>query len=77
MTNRMATAKDILQELETLPPVLQEEALDFIGYLKLKKAESSRDIREWNRFSLDSALRGMEDDAFPDYQESDLKELWK
>lgn len=77
MTNRMATAKDILQELETLPPVLQEEALDFIAYLKVKKTKNSREIREWNRFSLESALRGMEDDAFPDYQGSDLKELWK
>ena len=73
----MTAIEQIVQELETLPSSLQEEAVDFIGYLKLKQAGTLKEIREWNAFSLESALRGLEDDQFPDYRESDLKEVWK
>lgn len=76
-SDAMPSTEKIVHELETLPAMLKEEALDFIGYLKMKEAKGSREIREWNRFSLESALRGMEDDEFPAYQESDLKEVWK
>ena len=73
----MPSTEKIVHELETLPAALKEEALDFIGYLKMTEAKGSAEIGEWNRFSLESALRGLEDDDFPAYQESDLKEVWK
>lgn len=73
----MSPAQKIIQELEALSPALQEEALDFIEYLKLKKNRISDEVKEWNALSLKTALRGMEDDVFPEYEKSDLKEIWK
>ena len=73
----MKSSEQIIRELETLPPSAQGEVLDFIGYLKLKKTEHSKATEEWTRFSIKSALRGLEDDLFPEYGEADFKEVWK
>lgn len=70
------SVEEIIQEFKALPQFLQEEALDFITYLKLKKnkMKSSKENQDWGQFSLQSALRDIEDDDFPAYQESDFKE---
>lgn len=68
--------EEIISEIRTLPRSLQEEALDFIAYLKLKTIKNSQDNQDWSHLSLEGALRGMENDEFPIYQESDLKEQW-
>lgn len=68
--------EEIIREIKSLPRFLQEEALDFITYLKLKTIKNSQDDKDWNHLSLKGALRGMENDEFPIYQESDLKEQW-
>lgn len=70
------TVEEIIQELKSLPQFLQQEALDFITYLKLKKnkIQGSKEDQKWSQFSLQSALRDIEDDDFPVYQESDFKE---
>lgn len=75
----MTLAEKIIQEIKTLPPPLQKKAFNFIEYLKQKTKGNKTDeeIEEWNQFSLESALSGMEDDEFPEYQESDFKEIWK
>lgn len=71
------TLEEIVFQLKNLPYSLQEEALDFIVYLKSKKIKSPQDDdQDWNHLSLKGALHGIENDEFPIYQESDLKEQW-
>ena len=55
---------------QRLPYSLQREALDFVQYL-LMKAEQ-RDELDWARFSLSSAMRGMEDEPVL-YSMADVK----
>ena len=58
------------ERIKQLPPSLKEEALDFVGYLLAKTA---REREEWMSFSLQSAMRGMEDEEIPEYSLEDLK----
>lgn len=73
----MQAEEELIQEIKSLPIPLQEATRYFVGYLKMELAKNSSERKEWNQFSLASALRGMEDDEFPDYQETDFKEVWK
>jgi len=70
----MKTAELIYQKVRSLPETSQGEVLDFIEYLtrKLRREDTA-----WSEMSLANALRGMEEDVFPDYGESDLKERWR
>ena len=56
--------------IEKLPLSYQEEVVDFLAYL-LAKAERQEEL-EWSRFSLASAMRGMEDEP-SEYTLDDLK----
>ena len=65
---------DRLQErIKQLPPSLQEEVLDFVEYLL---AKTEREREEWMSFSLQSAMRGMEDEEIPEYSLEDLKVIF-
>lgn len=70
----MVMNQKIQDYIEKLPPSFQEEVLDFLEYLLIKAERESarREEKEWSRLSLESAMRGMEDE--PDlYTISDLK----
>ena len=72
----MTTGDRIQQYLQRLPKRLQDEVLDFVEFL-LAKAElkdAARDENEWSSISLSFAMREMEDEATPEYSESDLRE---
>jgi len=71
----MTMLQSIAQRVEALPEVTQREVLDFIEFLASRTVPGRvRDEdRAWNRFSLDAAMRGMEDENTP-YTEDDLKE---
>jgi hypothetical protein len=56
--------------IEKLPLSYQEEVVDFLAYL-LAKVERQEEL-EWSRFSLASAMRGMEDEP-SEYTIADLK----
>ena len=56
--------------IEKLPLSYQEEVVDFLAYL-VAKAERQEEL-EWSRFSLASAMRGMEDEP-SEYTLDDLK----
>jgi len=74
----MATAEKIAEYVRLLPERLQAEVLDYVSFL-LSRGEQKgpdSDQLEWNRLSLDSAMRGMEADDEPEYDESDLKETF-
>jgi hypothetical protein len=62
----------ILEQVKSMPELDQTEVLDFVEYLKSKKGRKEEDS-EWSRFSLDSAMRGIEEEPSP-YGIRDLKE---
>lgn len=56
----MGLEEKILQKVNNLPETEKAEVLDFIEYLKTKAGKKER--KDWNDFSLSSALLGMEDE---------------
>ncbi|MDP2655447.1 MAG: DUF2281 domain-containing protein [Candidatus Binatia bacterium] len=70
----METADRIYEEVKTLPEPLRREVLDFVEYLARKLRLEDAD---WSELSLRTALRGLENEAGPEYREDDLKEKWK
>ena len=66
----MNTIDTIHQQLGKLPQVLHSEVLDFIEYLLVKAERKSarRENSSWSSFSLERAMRDMEDDGSPVYR---------
>jgi len=68
----MDLVERIIEELKSIPESDQAEVLDFVEYLKSKKSRKEEDS-EWSRFSLASAMRGIEEEVSP-YAVNDIKE---
>ena len=71
----MTTAERIHEQIQKLPEPLQAEALDFIEVLMQRQSVRKEDL-DWSHLSLAAAMRDIEDDEDPVYNESDLKEKW-
>ena len=69
----MSIADKIQQEIRLLPEDKQAKVLDFIKHLTEKQSEE--EIEQWNKFSLSSALEGIEDDEV-EYTPDDIKEKY-
>jgi hypothetical protein len=69
----MSLADKIIEKIKSLPEDKQVEILDFVDFLQRKLEENER--KNWSRFSLESAMRGMEDEE-PLYSLNDLKETF-
>ena len=69
----MSISDKIYKELELLPEDKQAKVLDFIKHLTEKQAEE--ELEQWNKFSLSSALEGIEDDEV-EYTLEDIKEKY-
>lgn len=69
----MNIADQINEQVQALPERMQEEVLDFVGYLSHKLRQEDR---SWSESSIRSALRGMEDEEWPEYSDEDFKEKW-
>jgi len=67
----MVFADKLIEKIKSLPEEKQVEVLDFVDFLQGKFEEEER--REWSSFSLDSAMREIEDDNTL-YSLEDLKE---
>ncbi len=61
----------IMKHVQELPESERAEVLDFIEYLRTKTEKRER--KDWTAFSLDSAMRGLEDESSP-YSLDDIKE---
>ena len=75
----MTITESIHQYVQMLPDSLQHEVLDFVKFLLFKQEQeiaSEPDELEWSKFSLASAMRGMEDEDIPIYTTDDLKEVF-
>ena len=68
----MDIVQRILEEVKSMPESDKIEVLDFVEYLKSKKGRNEEDS-EWSRFSLDSALKGIEEESSP-YGIEDIRE---
>jgi len=71
----MAVVDRISQYVEQLPERFQAEVLDFVEYLhgKIQREHLSKDEKDWTVFSLENAMRGMENEDPALYSESDIK----
>ncbi len=54
----LGLADKIIEKVKSLPEEKQTEILDFISFLEKKLEED--EIKKWNKFSLESAMRGLE-----------------
>jgi hypothetical protein len=71
----MSVAEKICKHIQDLPESLQTEVLDFVGYLEAKATRQGgvHDHIISSEISLALAMRGMEDEALPEYSRVDLK----
>ncbi len=72
----MSVAEKINKYLQRLPESTQAEVLDFVEFL-VKKSEQvpvDQERRQWAKGSLLSAMRGIDEEAEPDYSPADIKE---
>jgi hypothetical protein len=74
----MSTVERINQQVQKLPEPLLSEVLHFVEFLMTKAIpENARqEDLQWSQFSLSAAMRGLENENMPIYDESDLKEKW-
>ena len=68
----MTVANLIQNRIKLLPEPTQEEVLDFVNYLLYKLDED----RMWAAVSVKAAMRGLEEEEWPEYHDEDLKEQW-
>jgi len=73
MRSDMAVADLIYDKVKSFPEARQNQVLDFVDYLFYK---SGQEDRLWMEMSLRLALRGLEDEVWPDYGIEDLREQW-
>jgi len=59
-----------ISKIKTLPSDQQEAIASII-------LEEIQVYQEWNQFSLEQAMRGLENDNLPEYTETDLIEKWQ
>ena len=77
----MQITEEIQKKIQKLPTKFQAEILNFVQYLleKSERESAQQDESNWSDFSLNSAMRGMEDEDTSTYTISDLKVIfsWK
>ena len=75
----MSTIDKINERIKKLPEGSQLEVLNFVEFLlsnSFKKEEKSQKTL-WYEFSLNQAMRDMEDEPLADYKISDVKKKHK
>jgi len=69
----MSLAEKIIVKVKSLPEDKQSEILDFIDFLSKKMNDEER--KQWSKFSLESAMRGLESEESL-YSLEDIKEKY-
>ena len=73
----MKTIEKITKRIIKLPKKSQVEVLHFVEFLLSKSGATEEEYNQkWNRFSLEQAMEGLENDDLPVYYVSDLKEKY-
>ena len=69
-------AADVLNsKMQNLPVAAQNEVLHFVEFLSEKYEQQKSEDKQWSEFSLDQAMKGLEDETT--YSEEDLQEKWR
>ena len=68
----MSTIEKITLKVKKLSEEKQEKVLEYVEVLEAYQ----KDVSDWNNFSLESAINGLDDSELPEYSEKDLKEKW-
>lgn len=69
----MSTAELIFAKAQSLPATAQEAVLQIVELLAEK---TPSDDEDWSRFSLNSAMRGLENEDWPDFTQMKGFERW-
>jgi hypothetical protein len=74
----MNTVEKIIEHLKTMPDSERNEVLDFVEYLKTsaRRRKQSEADSLWGQFSLESAMRGIEEEPSP-YGMEDMREKFQ
>ena len=75
----MVVSEKINRTVEKLPFEVQLQVLDFVEFVarKAEKINADDEEKRWEDFSLNQAMKGLEDEEMPEYTEADLKERWR
>jgi hypothetical protein len=75
----MSIVEQIQMRASQLPEQLQAQVLDYLEFLSAKHAEQEerQEDAEWSGFSLNVAMRGMEDEDMSGYECVKFVEKWK
>jgi hypothetical protein len=71
----MLVTEVINSKMQTLPTAAQTEVLHFVEFLSQKYEQESNEDKQWSEFSLNQAMKGLEDETT--YTEEDLQEKWR
>ena len=65
---------ELLEKAISKIKTLQSDQQEAIASIILEEIQVNQ---EWNQFSLEQAIRGLENDNLPEYTETDLIEKWQ
>ncbi|MBD2393778.1 hypothetical protein H6G11_05860 [Cyanobacterium aponinum FACHB-4101] len=65
----------INQKIENLSESEQMKVLNLIDIVQQENLKTENQL--WSQFSLEQAMKGLENDLIPDYTEADLIEKWQ
>ena len=74
----MNTVEKIVEHLRTMPDSERNEVLDFVEHLRTsaRRRKQSEADSQWGQFSLESAMRGIEEEPSP-YGMEDMREKFQ
>jgi hypothetical protein len=70
----MVVTEVINSKIQVLPDAAKTEVLHFVEFLSEKYGQANED-KQWSEFSLNQAMKGLEDET--PYSEEDLQEKWR
>ncbi len=71
----MVVSEVVNSKMQSLPVAAQNEVLHFVEFLSQKYEQQESEDKQWSEFSLDQAMKGLEDET--PYNEDDLQEKWR
>jgi len=71
----MSIKELINHEIDNLSESEQRKVLELINLVQQKGVKNEN--QEWSDFSLEQAMRGLENDLLPEYTEADLIKKWQ
>lgn len=71
----MSIKELINQKIENLSESEQMKVLNLIDIIQQENLKTENQL--WSQFSLEQAMKGLENDLIPEYTEADLIEKWQ